>query len=104
VTWATGTISTEGPDPDRWLRVGVEIVDDVDPVWLTKRLFHYDAVVLGNQPDARLAATIEGTQPQARWISLSALDGPADALLSRAVPLLADAGIAPPRAKATAAQ
>ena len=92
VTWATGPCR----DPSRWLAVGLEVVDDVDPSWLDDRLYHYDLVVLDGQSDTGLEARVKRTQPQAPRLALDDLDGPLETLRSRLTPILAGAGIAPP--------
>jgi GT2 family glycosyltransferase len=95
VTWATGTPAARGVDPRPWLRIGVEVVDQIDPSWLDERLFLYDIAVLGERADPWLLAALERTQPQASRIALAELDGPPENMLARVTPALAHAGIAP---------
>jgi GT2 family glycosyltransferase len=91
VTWAPG-----GPIADQLsLNPWLELVDTDDPAWLSKRLFHYDVIVLDRDPDARLTELLERTQPQAHQISLEDLDGGSPNALRAA---LAGAGIAAPQA------
>ena len=95
VTLATGAQAADDFDPDPWLRVGIEVVEELQPSWLSNRRFHYDLVVLGSESDARLRAALERTQPQAPRILLRELDGAPETLRSRVTPVLVGAGIAP---------
>jgi hypothetical protein len=83
-------------DSGPWLRIGVEVIDEVGASWLDERLFLYDIAVLGEPSDPWLLAALERTQPQAPRIALGELDGPPETLLARVTPALVDAGIAPP--------
>ena len=60
VTWAN-----REPRPDRWLALGVEIVERGDWEWLDPRLFHYDAVLFDCDVDEQLSAALDWAQPQA---------------------------------------
>jgi O-antigen biosynthesis protein len=95
-TWATSAPAAGGFDPSPWLRIGIEVVDQVDPSWLDERLFLYDIAVLGEPFDPRFLAALQRTQPQAPRIALAELDGPAETLMARVTLALVDAGIAPP--------
>lgn len=90
VSWATGAGTADRWTADPWLGLGVEVVDQADPSWLDERLFLYDLVVLGSEPDQRLVAALDRTQPQAARIRLEDLRGSLE-------PVLARAGIAPPQ-------
>jgi O-antigen biosynthesis protein len=96
VTWATGAPAMTHFDPGPWLRMGVEVIDQVGASWLDERLFLYDSVVLGEPSDPWLLAALERTQPQAPRIALGELDGAPETLMARLTPALVNAGIAPP--------
>jgi GT2 family glycosyltransferase len=94
VTWATSP-PADGFDPDPRLEIGVEVVDQTDPSWLTSRLFHYDLAVLGERSDVPLLEALARTQPQAHRVSLTELVGPPENLHVRLKNVLVEAGIAP---------
>jgi hypothetical protein len=96
VTWATGGDRTSGFDPAALLGVGVEVLDESDPSWLSGRLFHYDLAVLRCDPHPSLLAALDATQPQATRSSLADLEGAPETLLPRLTTVMARAGIAPP--------
>jgi GT2 family glycosyltransferase len=98
LTWAIVPGSVDRFDRGFWLARGVELLDEADPSWLSSRLFHYDVAILSPQTGDQLQVAIARSQPQATQISLEALEGPPDTLRARVVPLLAEAGIAPPGA------
>jgi GT2 family glycosyltransferase len=85
VTWATDGASD-------WLARGVEVLPRNDLGWLGDRLFHYDLVVCEPASDARGAAVLEDTQPQAPRVSLAELAGDFRSRLEEA---LTGAGVAP---------
>jgi GT2 family glycosyltransferase len=93
ITWATASTSENGFNPDRWLRCGVEVLPG--SAWLERRLFHYDAVILGEHVSESLLGALRRTQPQAPEIAIGGLDGPGE-LLPRLVSAVAAAGVAPP--------
>jgi GT2 family glycosyltransferase len=85
------TLATSS-DGARWPAQGVEILDDPDHSWLSHRLFHYDAVLRGDDMACGLRDAVARTQPQAPQVALHRL-GPAAQGLAAA---LTAAGIAPP--------
>ena len=92
LTWAIQMHPTHRFDPQAWLTAGVELADQSDAGWLDERLFHYDAIVLGERLDPALAARLDRTQPQAMRIPLAELSGAPDR--SRLQRVLAAAGVA----------
>jgi GT2 family glycosyltransferase len=95
LTWATETQVDDRSESERWLALGVEMLDAEDPSWLSGRLFHYDLVVRGITASAGLLAAVEQSQPQAAQLAVDQVVHSPDSLLSRLVPVLARAGIAP---------
>jgi hypothetical protein len=94
VTWWTGPLAEFGAELEAWLDHGIEIVDRDDPGWLEDRLFHYDLVF---RASSNPLLALDETQPQAFQVSLEQLSGPRKTLVVRLTPVLAAAGIAPPR-------
>jgi hypothetical protein len=103
VTWCATSAPPIGGDLDRLLRIGVEVLVQVDPPRLDERLFHFDVVVLGPDVEPQLLTALMRTQPQALRLPISAFEewGAASSSLEQ---LLVGAGIAPPaRAKSVVA-
>jgi hypothetical protein len=69
-------------------------LDEPDPSWLSGRLFHYDAVVLGRETSPEIVETVDRTQPQASRLVIDRLTGPPETLKPSLVVALAEAGIA----------
>lgn len=94
LTWALDPHTSDGFDAEEWLAAGVEILADPGPSWLSGRLFHYDAVVLGRDTSPELVETVDRTQPQAPRFLIDRLTGPRETLKPSLVVALAEAGIA----------
>jgi GT2 family glycosyltransferase len=100
LTWAVQAPGGRRPpraafDRDRWLGLGVEVLDQDELSCLDRRLFHYDLAVCGRPTARALVEALDRTQPQASRISLEELADPPSSLPSRLVAILAAAGIAP---------
>ncbi|HUO70877.1 MAG TPA: glycosyltransferase family 2 protein [Solirubrobacteraceae bacterium] len=94
VTWATATRATARFDPDAWMNAGVELADATEPGWLSRRLFHYDAAVVGHQLAPVLRTALNRTQPYAPRIPLSVVAGSDGSHSAPLTAALASAGIA----------
>jgi GT2 family glycosyltransferase len=96
LTWWVDPTPGDGFDTDAWLERGVEVLDGTDRSWLSARLFHYDAVFLGQDSDEAVGRELARTQPQAPPITLD------DRIQRESKPALwlartlTRAGIAPP--------
>jgi GT2 family glycosyltransferase len=97
LTWAIEARQPTGFDVEAWRTLGVELLDGGDPSWLSARLFHYDVVITGAAASDQLRAAVDRTQPQAPRIPLEGPTRAPGALLPSLVPVLAGAGVAPPR-------
>jgi GT2 family glycosyltransferase len=94
IAWLTGSLDDERFDPQPWLDLGVELVDEPPARWLTDRALSFDLAFEGAEIPAELRASLRATQPQARFAAVADAPGPGRGLDR----LLALAGIGPAHA------
>jgi len=86
VAWLTGAPGDERFDPQPWLDLGVELVDEPPARWLAARPLSFDLAIEGPEVPGELRDALRATQPQARTLNLREVTDPERALAHAGIP------------------